>query len=214
MNEFGGSAAAGKSIRVALSQIIKQFSDPRLTGRLTAIMKKINLEDQSEARGRRAIEISTQRQYLEGLEFNANLSLSGLFSADYGLAGNDTRDGATITAASFNPAKLINAPAGATHFRLLNAIAVVSDWVFNENSSKYEPTDPALSELSDIKYSDYLDLNALTPEISIVTALPGTPTMTDTVSVLNCIGIEFYQQVGANYYLFATGNALRVDEVF
>lgn len=31
MNEFGGSAAAAKSVRVALSQIIKQFSDPRLT---------------------------------------------------------------------------------------------------------------------------------------------------------------------------------------
>lgn len=74
MNEFGGSAAAAKSVRLALSQIMKQFSDSRLTGRLTGIMKQINLEDQSEARGRRAIEISTQRQYLLGLDFNANLS--------------------------------------------------------------------------------------------------------------------------------------------
>jgi hypothetical protein len=32
--------------------------------------------------------------------------------------------------------------------------------------------------------------------------------------VLNCIGIEFYQQVGGNYYLFAQGNALRCDTVF
>ena len=58
MNEFGGSASAAKSVRTALSQIIKQFADSRLTGRLTAIMKQINLEDQTEARGKRAIEIS------------------------------------------------------------------------------------------------------------------------------------------------------------
>ena len=85
MNEFGGSAAAAKSVRVALAQIIEQFSDPRLTGRLTAIMKQINLEDQTEARGKRAIEISTQKQYLEGLDFDENLSLSGLFNAPFTL---------------------------------------------------------------------------------------------------------------------------------
>lgn len=214
MNEFGGSAAAAKSVRVALSQIIKQFSDPRLTGRLTAIMKQINLEDQSEARGRRAIEISTQRQYLTGLEFDANLSLSGLFNAPYTLANNAARDSATFTIPAFNPANLVNAPAGATHFRLVNAIAVVSDWVYNDTTGKYEPTDIALNELADVQYSPYLDLNAVTAATTITTALPGTPTMTASVSVLNCIGIEFYQQVGPNYYLFASGNALRVNEVF
>lgn len=214
MNEFGGSAAAGKSVRVALSQIIKQFSDSRLTGRLTAIMKKINLEDQSEARGRRAIEISTQRQYLTGVEFDANLSLAGLFNAPYSLSNTVARDSASFTIPAFNPANLINAPAGATHFRLLNAIAVISDWVYNDTTKNYEPTDITLNELADVQYSGYLDLSALTVLTTITTTLPGSPTMTASVSVLNCIGIEFYQQVGANYYLFSSGNALKINEVF
>lgn len=215
MNEFGGSAAAAKSVRIALSQIMKQFSDSRLTGRLTAIMKQINLEDQSEARGRRAIEVSTQRQYLLGLDFNANLSLFGLFKAPYTLENTVARDSATFTIPGFSPANLISAPAGSTHFRLLNAIAVISDWAYNELSSKYEATDNALSEISDIQYSNYLDLNTViaTPTV-ITTTLPGSPTMTASVSVLNCIGIEFYQMVGANYYLFSAGNALTIDDVF
>src|SRR6185295_6826349 len=50
MNEFGGCASAGKSIRTGLSQVIKQMSDPQMTGRLTGVLKKINLEDQTEAR--------------------------------------------------------------------------------------------------------------------------------------------------------------------
>ncbi len=214
MNEFGGSAAAAKSVRVGLSQIIKQFSDPRLTGRLTAIMKQINLEDQSEARGRRAIEISTQRQYLEGLDFDANLSLSSVFNAPYTLTNNTARNSVTLTIPAFDPTSLISAPAGSTHFRLVNAVSVISDWVYNDNTGKYEPTDPSLNELSKVSYSGYLDLNAVTAATTITSALPGTPTMTATVSVLNCIGIEFYQQVGTNYYLFASGNALVCDEVF
>lgn len=214
MNEFGGSATAAKSVRVALSQIIQQFADPRLTGRLTAIMKQINREDQSEARGKRAIEISTQRQYLVGLEFNGNLSLSDLFNAPYTLTHSVARDSATLTIPAFNPANLVNAPAGATHFRVVSAIAVVSDWVYNHNTSKYEPSDPDLNKLSNVKYTGYLHLNTATTATVVTATLPGTPTTTATVSVLSCVGIEFYQQVGTSFYLFASGNALKVSEVF
>lgn len=214
MSEFGGCASAAKSIRVGLAQIMKQFSDSRLTGRLTAIMKQINLNDTTNARGERSIEISANQSVLAGLNFNENLSLSGIFNAPYSLSNTVARDSATFTIPAFNPANLISAPAGATHFRLVNAITVSSDWQFNSSTGNYEPTDAALNELSNIQYSGYLDLNAVTALTTVTTTLPGSPSMTATVSVLNCIGIEFYQQVGSNYYLFASGNALRVDTVF
>ena len=214
MSEFGGCASAAKSIRVGLAQIMKQFSDSRITGRLTAIMKQINLEDITNARGERSIEISANQSVLAGLNFNENLSLSGIFNAPYSLSNTVARDSATFTIPGFNPANLIAAPAGSTHFRLVNAITVASDWQYNSSTGKYEPTDATLSELSDVQYSGYLDLNAVTALTTITTTLPGSPSMTATVSVLNCIGIEFYQQVGSNYYLFASGNALRVDNLF
>ena len=214
MSEFGGCASAAKSIRVALAQIIKQYSDSRLTGRLTALMKQINLEDTAHPRGERSIEVSANQGVLTGLNFNENVSLSGIFNAPYSLTNTPARDSASFTIPGFNPANLITPPAGATHFRLVNAIAVESDWVYNSSTGKFEPTDAALNELSDIQFSGYLDLNAPVPNTVITTTLPGSPTMTATVSVLNCIGIEFYQQVGSNYYLFASGNALRVDNLF
>src|SRR6478672_1458403 len=86
MNEFGGCATAGKSIRTALSQIIKQMNDPQMTGRLTRILKPINLEDQTEARGYRAILISEEKQYLIGFSFDRNVSLEGVFTAPYSLS--------------------------------------------------------------------------------------------------------------------------------
>jgi len=40
MNEFGGSSSAGKSIRTGLSHVIKQISDPQMTGRFKCVLKK------------------------------------------------------------------------------------------------------------------------------------------------------------------------------
>jgi hypothetical protein len=214
MSEFGGCASAAKSIRVGLAQIMKQFSDPRLTGRLTAIMKQVNLTDTTSARGKRNIKVSTNRPLFAGLNFDANISLAGIFNAPYTLTNNTARNSATFTIPVFNPVNLINAPAGATHFRLLNAIAVVSDWQYNNTTGKYEPVSTALSQLVNIQYSGYMDLSTVTTAATLTSTLPSSPTMTTNVSVLNCIGIEFYQQVGTNYYLFSSGNALRVDSVF
>lgn len=214
MSEFGGCASAAKTLRVALAQIIKQYSDPRLTGRLTALMKQINLADTANPRGERSILISSYGEVLKGLNFDVNVSLSGVFNAPYTLTSTPARDSSTFDTPAFNPVNLVSAPSGATHFRLVNAIAVLSDWVYNSTTGKYEPTDPDLNGLSDVQFSGYLDLNAVTPATAITATLPGSPTMTSSVSVANCIGIEFYQQVGANYYLFAAGNALRLETGF
>lgn len=215
MNEFGGCAAAAKSVRVGLAQLMKQMSDPQLTGRLTGIMKKINLEDQSEARGYRAILVSTQSQYLQGLSFNRNISFDSVFYAPFALSNTVARDSAALTVAAFNPLNFINAPAGATHFRLINAISVISDYAYNSTSNIYEPVNAALNELSDVAYSGYLDLaTPIATSTTITATLPGSPTMTADVSVLNSIGIEFYQQVGVDYYLFNSGNALKIQTIF
>ena len=215
MNEFGGCALAGKSVRVGLAQLMKQMSDPQLTGRLTAIMKKINLEDQSEARGYRAILITAQQQYLAGLAFNRNVSFDCIFYAPFNLVSAADRTGATLTVTAFNPINYISAPAGATHFRLINAVSVISDYAYNDQSHVYEAVDNIINELSDVDYSDYLSLSEVTTADTIITsALAGKPTMSKDVSVLNCIGIEFYQQVGANYYLFNSGNALKIQAIF
>ena len=214
MNEFGGSAAAAKSVRAGLAQLMKQMSDSQLTGRLTGIMKKINLEDQSEARGQRAILISQQGQYLKGLAFNKNVSFDGIFYAPYAIT-NPSRIESTLAMNDFVPANFINAPAGATHFRIINALSVISDFQFDDQSKTYVPVSPALNELSVVEYSDYKSLTAAGENnISLVAALPGTPTLNANVSVLASVGIEFYQQVGTTFYLFNSGNALKIAEIF
>ena len=214
MNEFGACAKAGKSVRSGLSQLMKQMSDSQVTGRLTSIMKKINLEDQTEARGYRKIEISTQRNYLKGFEFDKNISFNGIFNAPYSLSHRGDNRTGDFGIPAFNPVNLVNAPSGTTHFRLITTLSVVSDFEYNAATNSYEPMNADLNEINSIQYSDYLDLSAPIPETTISASLAEEVLEIENISILQCIGIEFYQKAGANYYLFASGNCLRIEDVF
>lgn len=216
MNEFGATAAAGRSLRMGLNLLMKQMSDGQLTGRLTGIMKRINLEDQTEARGYRAIQISTQRKYLMGLQFNKELSFENVFPSVLSLTNTATRDSSTLLIEDLDVKNGLLVSTGATHFRMINALSVLSDFAYNASSKSYEAVNSELNELSKVSYSDYLDLSIdLTAPISVTStlALPAAAELTEEVSVLNSIGIEFYQKVGTSYYLLK-GSALKIYTIF
>ncbi len=214
MSEFAACANAGKSVRVGLSSLMKQMSDSQLTGRLTAIMKKINIEDGSEARGQRAVLISQQPQYLKGLDFNRNISFNGIFNAPFTFTPDPSRIESTLSIPPFNPLNYLNIPSGASHFRIINAVSVVADFIYNAVTGNYEPSDSILNQISNVAYSDYTPVNEETTLIDVTATLPGAPTLNVDVSVIGSIGIEFYQKVGNNYYLFNAGNALKIEDIF
>jgi len=214
MNEFGGSAITGKSLRTSIAGLILNNGDSQVTGRVTAIMKKINLEDGSEARGQRAILITVAPQYLQGFEFNKFTSFNGAFNAPYTITPTAARDSSTLDIPSFNPLDRMYVPAGATHFKIINAIAVLSDFEYNSITRVYEPKDGTTNGLTDVQDSGYLPVNAATGLISVVSTLPGSPTISADVSVVNVLAVEFYQEVNSNYYLFSQGNAMKVAKIF
>ena len=215
MNEFGGCAAVGKSVRTGLSRLMKQMADPQVTGRLTGIMKKINIEDQSEKRGYRAILVTQQPQYLVGFNFNRLVSFESVFAPEMSFANNVDRNESTLTIQAFDPLSTISAPAGATHFRIIHALSALSDFAFNATSGMYEPIEANLNEVNRIAYSAYLPLDeAVSVPLEITATLPGDPVMTENMSVLESVGIEFFQFVNGEYYLFNSGNALKVQRIF
>jgi hypothetical protein len=212
--EFGASATAAKALRLALVTAVQTMSDSRLTSRLTKLFKEINLRGVG-VRGQRPITVSANRTMLENLDFNANISFSSVFNAPFTFTNNAARLQGTITVPAFSPASFIAAPSGATHFRLLHTIGVVSDYNYNTSSLNYAPTDPLLNTLSGISYSAVTDLHSVAPvNFVLVANLPGTPTMTATVSVVQCFGIEFFQRIGANDYLLAQGNCMKSIKLF
>jgi len=212
--EFGVSAKVGKSMRVSLASVIKNFADPQVAGRITKMFKAINLEGVGD-RGKRPIDISLNKEKLVGFEFDKITSFSTIFTAPFSFAENVDRNESTLSIPSFVPLDYINAPAGATHFRILNGISVLSDVRWDNATKNFEVVEPELNTVNVLEYSNYLPLESpLAGTTTVVATLPGSPTMTADVSAANVIGIEFYQEVNGSYYLFASGNAMKIANVF
>jgi hypothetical protein len=210
MNEFGGSAKAAKSLRNGLAQAMKGIADSHVTGRLTAIMKRINLEDQSEARGYRAILISEQSQYLKGFNFNRNVSLNTVLNANIHTSMPMPAEIVFVIPA-LDPKTQIAAPSGATHFRLIFSACILSDFEYNSTTKTYEAMNPAHNEKSKTEYSEYSSLTEPFAELETFLDLDGSDDNTRTVV---CLGIEFFQQVNADYLRLSANASLRIMDIF
>lgn len=211
--EFGGSAKAAKAVRLALGALVQNIGSAGLVSKLTAIFKAINLKTVG-VRGKRAIKLSTNKAMLKNVEFNTKLSLSSVFSAPFTNTINANRNETVLSIPAFTPESSIHAPAGATHFKLVSAIGVVSDYVHDDGTNSYEPFVPDQNSLGATKYSAVLSLSANTPAQTLTATIPGGLVMAAECSVVQTLGIEFYQQVGTDYYLLAQDRALKVVNVF
>ena len=213
MSEFGGSATAAKVVRTSLASLVKNMGDPRLTSRLTTVFKRINLEANGK-RGERPILLTANKGLIKGFNYDEKLSLGSVFTAPYSWAVNLDRNQVTLTVPAFNPADLINAPAGATHFKLINAISVVSNYQFDKSTGRYSPMVAVQNGISDVVRSAEIALDVPIGAVTTLIAnLPGAPVLSADVGLISNIGIEFYQKVDTQFYLFSSGNAMRVDDV-
>lgn len=76
---------------------------------------------------------TTNRSFLEGFEFNKFSSLNGVFNAPYTITSNVDHDELTLAIALFNPLDNMFIPAGATHFRIINTITVLSYFAYKNH---------------------------------------------------------------------------------
>ncbi len=75
----------------------------------------------------------------EGLDFDLRLPLASVLRIPFTTTPLAARIGSTLAVPVFQPQNFLNVPTGATHFRLVNAVSAISDYVFNAESKVYEP---------------------------------------------------------------------------
>jgi hypothetical protein len=214
MAEFGGSATGGKALRLALATALLGMSDRYMHSRLTKVFKEINLKG-TGARGQRTISVSANRSLLQNFEFNQKTNFTTVFDAPFSSAVNAARNVATITIPAFLPSSFMQMPEGATHFQLIAAMGVVSDYSYNTISKRYQPTDPTLNMLNAVDYGTVTALNVTVPvNFSLVTTLAGAPAMTATVTDVVCLGIQYFQQIASVNYLLAQSNCMMIIGLF
>ncbi len=211
MLEFGASAKIGKAFRMGFSSIVKTMGDSTLAGRVTGMMKRINSVGVGN-RGKRSFEVLKNKHFIEGFEFDKRLPFGSVFYAPFGVPTLDAnRSVVTWTVPDFNTDNYINVPEGASHFRLVLNVAVLSDYVYNNSVKNYEFVNEAENGVNGVSFSTEIPLGGLVGSATVLTVDLGFgAALPTTVGVLVGVGIVFYQEVNAGFYELASDNVMQV----
>lgn len=187
--EFGRAGKTGKLIRTAFRTVVSQVADSRMISRLLQAVKFAQNEDSVSIRGERNI-ITGNASLLENFNFNEKSPFTATFMAQF-LADVDRATGAaTVSVEPFVPAKNINVPAGATHFKLFSTAAAIN----------FESGSVLKASAATPEFEVGLQLQ---PAIDLEMALPAN----STDHLIIVLGIEFFQQFNGRFYPLNNGSA-------
>jgi hypothetical protein len=195
--EFGRAGKSGKFLRQAVRSLLKNTSDPKMVSRLTRQMVKVIQADQVNVRGNRNI-IDGEAELLEGFEFNIAANLDSTLTAPFSAVIDRATGILTVDIPAFVPGDMVEAPGGATHFRIISAGTEV-DFEQGINTTETGIT----AEIA-------LDM---VPTAAISHAHAVTPASVHPLFIL--LGIEFFQEVNGAMYPLKNGafNALAIIKV-
>ena len=209
MNEFKGCGVAVHAIRLGLFDLLPGHADTRFIGRLMAIVKKVNLKDPIGQHGKKAILFSAGRTLLKTITLHERKKIDHQLRRYITTSHPESRAEATIRVNGLNPNPML-IPANAQYYRIVNHICIISDYAYKEDDRIYEALSP-LAFKNVIAYSDYTPVN--TPlTVDLTTAFPEGTVLTESTTVLQCVGIVYYIRSGANgYFAYNSGSVLVFD---
>lgn len=211
MSEFGGAAKVGKSLRMGYISIINNMRGGYLASRLTGVMKRINTVG-TGIRGQRSFEILPNKVLLEGFEFNTNSPLDAVFFAPFTLPTLDAnRSVVSWSVPDFDTDSFIKSPEGASHFKLVLAVTVLSNYSYDTGLKSYEPVNPIENETNGIAFSTAIPLGGMVnAQTDLSVDLGFSALLPPTVAVVIAVGIIFYQEINSQLYELASDNAMRI----
>lgn len=210
--EFGGAAKVGKSFRMGFAGIAKNISDRYWVGRVGAQMRNI-INRGTGARGQRTFEVSNSSELLTGFEFNAKNVFDSMMLAPSTITVNPDRTNATWDIPDFNVTDYLNAPSGATHFRLVLCIASLSNYNYETTEKTYMPVVPDQNEKTGQEFGNFIPLEGQSGSISINATLNLSGALDPNVALNIATGIIFYQEINGTMYELSSNNAMKIAQV-
>ena len=209
-----GTAGCGvgvKALRYCFKSLLDDHTEAHFTGRLMKIVTEIYHRDLEGATGKKSIFFSKEKAYLATVVFHNRERTSEISSYKFECSHNDLRNKATLVLSELRISfSLI--PKGATHYRVLNHLSVISDYDYSEINQRFEPLS-LLNTLSAVAFSKYIPVGVpLTDEILF--SLPVNDDLPNYVSVIQCVGIVYYTKSGLENFIINRGSSVMVYEVF
>ena len=206
-----GCAVGVKALRYCFKSLLDNHTDSHFTGRLMKLVTGIYHMDHEGATGKKSIFFSKERYYLATVVFHIRERKAEMLFNQFECSHITLRDKATL---SLNEFRISHAfiPNGATHYRVLNHLSIISDYTYSEINQTFEPLS-LLNTLNAMAFSKYFPAGVnITDEV--VVSLPVSDELSDNVSVIQCVGVEYYIKSGLDNYILMRGGGVMVYEVF
>lgn len=213
LTEFTSLALARKLFRSSVRSV-SNLTDGELHLRLSTVFR--GMAKRSDGiRGQRPVAVSQNRDVLKNLELNTLYKFAAICPVRVTPAHPESRTSGSLAVQPFVPAEMITAQPTATHFRLVQLLSLMPDVVFRPESGKYESVDTFYDGLHEISFSDYVDVSS-TQQVTLTleTSLGNAPPPGPNVSVMQGLGIIFYEQIGAIHYPLSQGNGMQLVDIF
>jgi hypothetical protein len=212
--EFSGAAIIGKRLRSSVKALLREIADSNVSNRLVVPIRRI-IGNGMGPRGRRPFSPMLNKGLLEGFEWNNLYHLDEVFFAPYTLEANADRNGIVLTVPVFYTSSYLTPPEGATHFRLVGACVVLSEYTYDPLMKVYEPMDEAANGKSAVGYSNYLPIGGSTgAEIWVTPGIVPSPVVAATSGLVACVGIQFFREASDGSFSRLSGGGMKVVEVF
>ncbi|MBT1702845.1 hypothetical protein [Chryseosolibacter indicus] len=213
LTEFQALGQASRVFKRALRPV-SNFTDGDMRNRMMKVFRRINKLSEGP-RGQRPVHFSQNRNVLKGLQLHPTNVFEDVCEARITVTHKADRTGCTVTIPSLQTGEMIKAPVNATHFRIAQLITAIPDIVYDTTSDKYKPSDVFFENLSEIKFSEYFTVSTTEPvTITLETLFVNVPPLPEHVSVLQGVGIIFYELVGDIQYPLNDGLAMSIADVF
>ena len=209
-SEFGAQSRASKSLRTALAPL-KTFWDGNFHNRLMRIGARVTALTEG-VHGQRSLAFSRIKPILENLQLNSTRTLESCLAMLIKSVPSDTRNSSTLQLDIDIPVA-VTAPKGSTHFRLVHALGVISDIEYEPALEGFIPVAYNVDRMGAFSHSDYISLKQEHASITFETKLD-IAKMPDNATVVEVVGIDFYQALASVYEPFRQARSAMVVGVF
>lgn len=195
--EFGTAGRFGKYLRNAIRPIVQAGSDKRLVSRMLRDLMQIIKTDQINDRGMRN-PLDGNLELLNGFEFNLNGALASSLYTPFEASLDRVSGEGEVVIPELVPSQMIAAPNGTTHFKFVSAAAEV-DFAQGNSKAVYTSSQEMPWDNSSIP----------------ITTLTNAITANSTLTILQVLGIQFFQQINNVFYPLNNGmyNALAIVNI-
>jgi hypothetical protein len=206
--EFGMASKWSKALRTGILDTVKEFQDTTISSRLTGVCYNI-IKEGSGPMGRREANLANNPQALIGFQLHKKRSVDQVYTATPELTSHKNRRLITISIPNSNKSHLKKHPKTATHFQLIAALSVVSNYKCRPDQKTYRPIAPKHNSLGITKTTKPLLCKIDHTNLQIQLETPVKTPVSTNASLVVWFGIQFLKQEGLSFYTMKTNKVMQ-----